>query len=276
MISIQDAVNQIKEMIENAIIEGGVTKKNNLIRSQTPICLLHDAVKTSFIKAGVNPSYIHPAYGEHKGELKLAGFFKCKDQDICIVPNDKKENKETLNFEGILKGQLDPYGRDFTERILSVNVRSQLSSINKNFDTLYERTFAEAVNLHLRCPKMVLGEIYMIPVFPYNDNLAKSKEVGFKANKNISKHIEKYISSFNAINARNTVSGKDYKYEKVCLLIVDFSKDEPKIYNTDAELKRDKLLPQNSTSSIKNLNFNRFVKDLLKIYEQRFGVGKFI
>ena len=54
-LSIQQAVKNIKTMIENAIIEGGVDEngrridgcqaKNNIIRSQGPICQLHDAVK---------------------------------------------------------------------------------------------------------------------------------------------------------------------------------------------------------------------------------------
>ena len=48
--SIQVAVNNIKKLIEEAIIAGGVEAKNNLIRTQIPICLLHDAVKDDFIK----------------------------------------------------------------------------------------------------------------------------------------------------------------------------------------------------------------------------------
>lgn len=189
--SIQESINEIKSLIEKSIQIGGVEGKNNLIRSQVPICLLHDAIKASFIEKGVDPQYINPRYGSHTGEIKLAGFFKCKDQDICIMPNDTSAKEETLTFDGILKGSKDLYGSDLTEKILSVNVRSQLSSISKNFDTLYERTFAEALNLHLRCPKMVLGEFYMIPVYEYDDVLAKDKIVGFKKNGNIHKHIEK-------------------------------------------------------------------------------------
>lgn len=42
---------------------------------------------------------------------------------------------------------------------------------------MYERTFAESLNLHLRCPSMVLGEFYMIPVYSYDDALANQKEL---------------------------------------------------------------------------------------------------
>lgn len=88
MLTIQDAVNKIKILIENAIINGGVVEKNNLIRTQMPICLLHDATKASFINEGINPNFVAPAYGQHAGEKKLAGFFKYKDQDICFMPNN--------------------------------------------------------------------------------------------------------------------------------------------------------------------------------------------
>lgn len=276
LLDIQSSVNQLKELIEDSIIEGGDEGKNNLIRSQIPINLLHNAAKASFIQNGVNPNCINPAYGTSDGELKLAGFFKKKDQDVCILPNNVSAKEEILVFEGILRGTRDPYGTELTEKILSVNVRSQLSSIAKNFDTLYERTFAESLNLHLRCQKMVLGEFYMIPVYSYDDQLAKKHQVGFKPNHQIQKHIEKYIYSFGAVNNRSVTRGEEYKYERVCLLIVDFSKKNPIIYNTDAELKADGLLPANSTASIENLNFPSFTRALLDIYEQRFGRGRFI
>lgn len=276
MVTIQEAVNQIKKLIEKAIVESGVEGKNNLIRTQIPICLLHDAAKASFIHNGVNPNLVVPVYGEHAGEQKLAGFFKCKDQDICFMPNNYQKKEEQLDFDGMLKGKIDPFGFSLTEHILSVNVRSQLSSTAKNFDTLYERTFAEALNLHLRCPNMVLGELYMIPVYEYDDVLARDNVVGFKRKRNIPKHLEKYICSFNSLNGRITTVGEEYKYERICLLIVDFNKEPPRIYNTTAELIADNLLPTNTTASIENMNFPSFAKELLNIYEQRFGAGRFI
>lgn len=276
-ISIDEAVCSIKEMIESAIKHGGVKEKNNLIRSQKPICILHDAVKSQFIKRGVNPDRIRPLLGEHNGEQKLAGFFKCKDQDICFLPNDITPKKEIMDFDGILKGQEDEFGSEYTEHILSVNVRSQLSSVGKNFDTLYERTFAEPLNLHLRCEKMVLGEFYMIPVYEYDDKLAKAKSIGFKNRREstIRKHIEKYLYSFSAINNRICAKGEEYKYERVCLLIVDFRPEKPIIYHTDKQLKDAGLLSPDSTASINQMNFSSFADTLLSIYEKRFGDQKF-
>lgn len=274
-ITIQEAVNQFKELIERSIVDGGESKKTSAIRSQKPINIIHDAVKAEFIRHRVKPECISPLYGHSDPELSLSGFFKSKDQDICIKPLNIPEQEEILNFDGILKGKRDPYGFDLTEKILSVNVRSQLSSISKNFDTLYERNIAEPLNLHLRCPKMVLGEFYVIPVYSYDDSLFKTNEVGWIKNRNTALHIQKYIYSFTAINNRITTEGEHYKYERVCLLIVDFSQDEPKIYNTNDELKADGLLPEHSTALLDEMNFNTFATTLLDIHTQRFGNSMF-
>ncbi len=275
LISLQEAVNRIKLSIETAIVSGGTIAKNNLIRSQQPIKLLHEVVKAELIRQGVNEQFINPPLEESAGELKLAGFFKHKDQDICIVPNNVERTPEILTTEGILYGKEDAFGKDFTEKTLSVNVRSQLSSSAKNFDTLYERTFAEALNLHLRCPQMVLGELYMIAVNEYDSNHANNNQVVYKRISSIRTHIQKYLLSFSAVNSRNNIVSHHYKYEKICLLIVDFSREIPKIYNTNEELRADGLLSNASIASIENLNFPNFISDLLQIYTDRFGVGRF-
>lgn len=154
LIILQEAVNEIKKSIENAILTSGTSGKNNLIRSQKPIKLLHEVVKSELIIHNVNQDLISPKLSESKGELGLAGFFKKKNQDVSIVSNEVEKNEELLDFQGILYGTKDSYGLSFTEQKMTINVRSQLSSSAKNFDTLYERTFAEALNLHLRCPKV--------------------------------------------------------------------------------------------------------------------------
>lgn len=275
LITLQNAVTEIKESIETAIKSSGTEGKNNLIRSQKPIKLLHEVVKAELIRNKVNPNLLNPPLNQSNGEISLAGFFKKKNQDICVVPNDIIAQMETLNFQGILYGLKDKYGYHLTEGSLSINVRSQLSSSSKNFDTLYERTFAEALNLHLRCPKMVLGEFYMIAVNEYDSTAANDKQIKYKNVKGVAKHIEKYLLSFAAVNDRTTITGDHFKYERVCLLIVDFSQKIPKVYNTDAELKQDNLLPENSVATIQNLNFPSFITDLLRIYSARFGTGKF-
>ena len=78
---------------------------------------------------------------------------------------------------------------------------------------------------------------------------------------------------FQAINNRNSPNKDEYKYERVCLLIVDFRSKKPKLYSLIKELKKDGLVPKNSKESLDNLNIKDFAKDILKIYTERFGRG---
>ncbi len=215
--TIQQAVNNFKELIESSIVEGGNKGKTAMIRSSRPILNIHEAVKAQLVSCGVNPNLIHPPIGERSPELKLAGSLKQKDQDVCVTPKNLKASTEVMEI-GLLKGVNDIYGEEFTKRTLTINVRSQISSIQKNFDTLYERTFSEAQNLHERCPEIVLGEVYMIAVPEYDDKKFDSNEVGFK---NLSqKLVEKYIKSFQAITSRGSTDKFFFQYEATCLLIV--------------------------------------------------------
>lgn len=271
LITLQEAINEIKSSIEGAILKSGTLGKNNLIKTQKPIKLIHEVVKSELINKNIRADLIKPLLNDSNGELTLSGFLKNKDQDICVVPKSKIPIPEVLKLDGILKGTNDKYGHMYTESCLSINIRSQLSSSAKNFDTLYERTFAEALNLHLRCPKMVLGEVYMIAVNEYDSNASNKKQIGFKNIKKIDKHIEKYLMSFSAINMRKNTETEHYKYERTCLLVVDFSKDIPKIYNTDDELREDGLLPSKTYATIKNLCFPNFINDITNVYIERFG-----
>jgi hypothetical protein len=288
-VQMQDALNQIKADIEAAIIANGESGKNALIRTQKPIKLIHNVVKTAFLNAGVHPSLINPELSRLRKvanpparvnnrpvvlrdkELPLAGYLKTKNQDVSIVPNNIHINEETLGFPTYLNGFRDRYGSAFTESVLSVNVRSQLSSVAKNFDTLYERTFAEALNFHLRLPQMVLGEVYMIVVKEYDSDAAANNTVAFKN----SEHIEKFILAFQALNNRLDITDPLYKYERIALLIVDFSQAVPKLYNTTQELINDGLIPNTSIANMDSLSFNEFVNDLMNIYGTRFPVNTF-
>jgi hypothetical protein len=242
-----------------------------MIRSSRPILNIHEAVKSQLITNGINENLIFPPLQNRTPELKLAGSLKQKDQDICVIPNNIKPKSEVLDV-GLLKGTEDIYGENFTKHTLAINVRSQISSIQKNFDTLYERTFSEAQNLHDRCPEMVLGEVYMIAVPEYDDKEFENNRCVFR--KISPKIVEKYIKSFHAITNRNDSSKYFYQYEATCLLVVDFSRKIPKIYSTTNELIEDGLLPQNTTIQYEGLDWNSFSEKLLKIYSTRFGTGK--
>lgn len=271
MPTIQEAVNQIKTDLEAKIRAKGKKGKTSFITSKKLINVIHEAIKSEILRNNIPNIQVKPEIGISKGEIKIYGSLKQKSQDIVIFPNNLIRQAEEINT-GYHLGENDPLGVLATEQTLSINVRSQLSSLDKNFDTLYERTIAEALNLHLRCPRMVLGEVYMIPVYEYNsaqmDNVDVNQRIAFSDR--IGK-LEKYLRAFNQISDRETIEGELYKYERVCLLIVDFNNPTPIIYSTDQQLKQAHLIPNDSTASIENLTFGSFIEDLLNIYENRFG-----
>lgn len=256
---------EIKKLYEETIKSGGREAIHSLIRSQKLINIIHNYIKEQLISYGVNPSKIFPPINESKPEISMAGFLKRKKQDVSIVPS--KFKKEKIN-EGVLIGKIDKIGKDVLSNSVSINVRSQLSSLGKNFDTLYERTFAEALNLHLRIPKLVMGEVYMISLVAYDPDKMNKKQIGWKERFPI-----KYIPAFRELNNRKSEKIDDYKYERICLLIVDFRGNEPKIIDSSKQLyemgwiKKDEI----RTYSLKGVGIKDFVRDLFKIYERRHG-----
>ena len=169
----------------------------------------------------------------------------------------------------LLLGDRLPYGFEFTEKTLIINVRSQMSSLGKNSDTLFERTFAEAENLHKRYSNAVLGEVYLIPINEYDDDFVKRNEVRFKEKQT---NVEKYISFFNSINNR-AKNGENYAYERCALLVVDFSKEQPYLFRNSRELKDAGIISKTFGIEYASLNFYDFAEDILKVYGERFNLG---
>src|SRR5574344_984787 len=114
--SINSVLKEMKEVYEQAILSDGAKAQTSLIRSQKLINLLHNLVKKEFINLGINSDLIHPLYGQTKPEVKIKGKLKAKDQDITIIPSNI--TVQDINNKA-----------SCVERILAVNVRSQLSSM---------------------------------------------------------------------------------------------------------------------------------------------------
>ena len=266
---IDDQLVIFKRMIEEAIVKGGSKGKESCIRSSALINLIHDAVKYELIEHGLREELIFPHFGETKPEIKLAGFLKQKDQDICVLPLNMDEEPTHINWGPMaFQNKIDPYGFNYSTNALVINVRSQMSSLAKNADTLFERTFAEALNLHMRYPNMVLGEVYLIPVYEYDDNLVSEKKVGFKSNPT---DVEKYISFFDSINNRENLE-ETYKYERCSLLVVDFRPEKPILYRNSKELKRAGIVSRDFPIEYSTLGFDSFAEDIIDIYANRYPV----
>lgn len=274
-IHLGEALEIIKISVEDVIRFSGELGKKSLITSQQLINLLHEVVKSSLIEEGVNPILIHPPLGHANGEKTLAGFLKFKKQDICVFPNNKTPRNESIDFNGLYNtGTTEPYGELFSEHILSVNIRSQLSSLGNNIDTMFERTYAEPLNLHRRLPKMVLGEVYLISVRELNSTQVALRNPVYKTfTASTANYLEKYIKGFSALNLRASQRNDDFKYERVALVVADFFQTPVKIYTTTQDLLNDNLLPANSNASMDNLNYEGLTRTLLDVYEKRFGTG---
>ena len=247
----------------------GNKAKEAFIRSQKLICCIHEFIKEEFVKGGVNPKKIYPPLGANKPEINLVGFLKKKNQDICVIPESWSEKTKEEIESGPLAGSIDFIGKSIVEKSIAINIRSQLSSLDKNFDTLYERTFAEAFNLHQRTPKLCMGEVYLIPTHEYDDVAMIKNKIVFKK---ISK-LEKYINAFQAINNRTDYNINHHMYERVCLAIVDFRQTSPRLYSSTKDLISDGLLEKKTTVMLNELSIDNFVKDILETYSKRFDIS---
>lgn len=270
MAYIDDQLKLFKDMIEDSIRTDGAKGKESCIRSSVLINLIHDAVKQDLIEHGIKSENIYPHFGESKPEIKLAGFLKQKDQDVCVLPDNIQKKSVHINWGPLaFQNKTDPYGFEYSTNSLVINVRSQMSSLAKNADTLFERTFAESMNLHMRYPDVVLGEVYLIPVYEYDDVEVANKRIGFKANKS---DVEKYISFFDSINNR-TKNDENYKYERCTLLVVDFRPSQPRLYRNSTELKADGIISENFAIEYATLGFDTFAEEIIDIYAERYKVA---
>lgn len=273
MTFIETQLLKFKTIIENAIKTDGVKGKERAIRSSELINLIHEAVKNEFILQRINPKNIYPPIGEKSPEIKMAGLLKQKDQDICVIPSNIEKEPSIISWGPLaFLNRLDPYGYEFSRNTLVINVRSQMSSLAKNADTLFERTFAEAMNLHMKYPDIVLGEVYLIPLYEYDEELVKQRKVGFKKNPT---NVARYISFFNSINERK-LNGQPYEYERCALLIVDFSLQTPHLFKNSQELKEAGYLSPEFEIEYEKLSYHNFVKKLLDTYKERFVISNLL
>jgi len=249
--------------------ENGLKAREALIRSEKLIQKIHELSKIclnkGLIKEGFVDYEVHPPLGKSSPEKDVWGLLKKKKQDVVVL--FKKPIKEKI-VEGPLKGDYDLVGKEATKNSIVIGVRSQLSSIDKNFDTLMERAFAETMNLRLRHPALIMGEIYLIPVKEYDEQEMKRNNILFK---NKFTNVEKFISIFNGISGRKDQDDilESYKYEKSALILVDFSQNPVKIYQTLDELKKDKIVSEDFNEDYNLLAPQNFTNKLIKKYKKR-------
>lgn len=239
----------------------GHEAKEALIRSQTLIMNIHELVKTSIYERLNKDNWkVHPPIGKTKPELKIYGLLKAKNQDIVFTTG--AINPTIIDF-GINQGKIDPIGLEATEKSIVIGVRSQMSSVDKNFDTLMERTFAETLNLRLRAKNLVMGEVYLLPLKELDDTAMKSNIVKFK-DKFVP--IEKFVKIFNAFTHRENINIENqYKYDASALLIVDFEKNLPHVIMNGEDLAAYGF-DQNICTMFNEVAPSGFIDRLLRAY----------
>tara|TARA_B100000902_G_scaffold83591_1_gene88173 strand:+ start:627 stop:1460 length:834 start_codon:yes stop_codon:yes gene_type:complete len=211
----------------------GLKAKEGIIRASKLINPVHELVKVSlldYLNDKFNFEWVsYPRIGATRPEIKLEGDIKTKNQDLMF-------SEQSLDLNNIeIEGQ-------HLRRLLSVNVRSQLSSVAKNIDTLMERTFAEPIQLRIKYPDLIMGEVYMIPVIELNDEECKNNKVVFKSESVSRENINKFLYYFNKFTDRsNFKEGMIeyyYKYDATTLLIIDLESKPAKFIYKPTDLKK--------------------------------------
>jgi hypothetical protein len=281
---LKEAVADFKVALETAITSrsyagklysNGHAAKEALIKSQRLILRIHEVVKVSLheelTKTGRKNS-IFPPVGQSNPELLISGFIKAKKQDVVILFDDDLPRVEVIQ-EGLLAGTKDKVGKAESERSIVVGVRSQLSSVDKNFDTLMERTFAETLNLRLRLPKLVMGEVYLLPVVEYDIEAMRENRVAWESRP---VKVDKFIRTFLGISGRKPQDFNDdlYKYERTSLILIDFQKTPPTVFLTLDELKEAGYLGSDYRADFHLLSPQGFASDLILKHRQRHPSAK--
>lgn len=234
----------VKKFLDSYTI-GASSNSINEIRSGKIIENIHDYAQDYLVSEGVPDSYI-------VRDRRCEGYFKRKEQDILV----------TKSTHSICE---DPE--------ISINVRSQMSSIQKNFDTLFERLVAESVNLHEKYEDLTCGYLYLIPTVGLDSTALKEGKLITKERYN----LEKYIDCFLKIAARKSSTDDKYKYEAMGLIIVDVKDDGSFLIVDDLEyifsigrVSREFFLEYRN--NFDDLNPFNTMNKLLDVYDSRKGI----
>jgi len=163
------------------------------------------------------------------------------------------ERKVTIKSEGIIFGTHKPKKVDVVVihpqagPLIAISIRSQMSSIDKNFSNYYEGIIGDVISLHNRYPDLVVGEIYMLP----KETIIKDKS----GRRRIEPHdLRRKEELFKRITNRKNGSDPPDRYEHLAFLAVDFIKEPPEVLD----------IPEDQSMRIEN-----FYDKLLATYQER-------
>jgi hypothetical protein len=237
-----DILEGIKHDFEEEIRDPDANPNYTLIRSEELIGRIHEYIIDQLEENGINSSNIYE-------DNRVYGHPKTKSQDILVHDYDNS---------GPVVGPR-----------MAINVRSQLSSIEKNFDTIYERIYAESLNLHNRFPYLPLGYFFLLPKCGYDSEAKKENKV----KRNERYDAEKFISSYFDISGREEPEDPKWKYEALCLLVVDFDEDPPVIMDDISKFEEEGLVSPEFADLYGSevISVENFFEKLLSDYKIRYS-----
>jgi len=209
----------------------------NAVRSQGFIKMLHryiaddlrDRLTDEARKQGV----------EVKEEAKLFGSHKPKDADVAVIHPDN----------GVL---------------MSVGVRSQMTSVGNNVLEYYQGIIGECISLQDRFPMAVYGYVYLHPVLSKKSTSRKID--GVKTKVIIDEHPDhkRYARMYGAISGRDGTQYKDIRgiYDQFAYMVVDF--DETPVPGV-----KDALVQSSVPQTECDMRINTFVDRLVDTFKKR-------
>lgn len=172
-----------------------VEDRNKAIRGQNFIKMLHDFCVQEMTAREM-------AQGDIKivSEAKILTSHKYKNFDVALV-------------------------HPTSGPLVAISLRSQMSSLSKNFSNYYEMEVGDVYAMHERFPMCVVGLIYLHPL---SSLVPDHEDIYF--------NFDKAEKMFGLINGREKPTESFGHYEEIAYMRVDFHQDPP-VLDTDFPTK---------------------------------------
>lgn len=176
---------------------------------------------------------------EVKEEAKIFGSHKPKDADVAVIhPNN-----------GVL---------------MSIGVRSQMTSLGNNVLEYYQGIIGECISLQDRFPMAVYGYVYLHPLTFMKEATRKVDGVKTKVEVEVTTDYARYARMYSAIAGRDGAQYKDIRgvYDHFAYMVVDF--DESAL-----NLVKDELVQEAVPLDERDMQISTFVDRLVETFKKR-------
>ena len=270
--NLEKAAIEIKNRAKKAITTEGYTGFMSSKKGSKLILPMHEAIKEDFVKLGIMEEQIYPKLGEHKGEMLVYGNQLSRRMDISIIPKYINLKEEIMDItDNKNKRKIDKYGKTVTENTLFVDIKSQFCSVGKNRKTLLTNFMGINADIKQRCPKAIIGNLTILPIYEFDTEAMKENKMKF-LDKPI--NVEKALIEYNNLQNTSSNSNGITTFNKVALVLVDFSQKIPYIFTSHQELVEHGLVSSdfNMKYSYDNIKYTNFHESLTNIYHNEHNI----